>query len=928
VGRAVIWITAGFVLLILKFLITQLYLIMLSVSYSPGDLEQKWYAKWLEKDIFKGKISPKKTAYAILIPPPNVTGILHMGHILNNTIQDVLIRRARQKNQSAFWIPGTDHAGISLQIKVEKELAKQNKTRQDIGREAFGKLAEEWREKHGDIILDQLKKLGVSCDWSAIHYTLDPDYGRAVLATFVEWYRRGYIYKDLRLVNWCPVSMTALSDEEVIMRQQHSSLYYVRYAIVEKPGEFMVVATTRPETIMGDVAIAVNPSDERYRNRLGLHCWRPIVGQSIPIIADEAVQKDFGTGALKITPAHDVVDFEIGRRHGLAAIGVIDKNGKLNQFAGPEFAGMDRFEARQKVAEWLRENGLLLREENYTNGVGFSERAGVPIEPMLSEQWFLKYPCVEEAKLAVQKGFIHFRPERWEKTYRHWLENIKDWCISRQLWWGHRIPVWYRKGVNRSDPQNWHVSVDGPEDPEHWEQDEDVLDTWFSSAIWPLATLGWPDKKVMATTGFDYFYPTADLVTGPDIIFFWVARMIMAGLGLLNDTKETLSDSAILRCVPFRNVYFTGIIRDHLGRKMSKSLGNSPDPLDLVKKYGADGVRIGLLSMAPNGQDILFSEERVAQGQKLCTKLWNAFRFRQRNDMVSDRCSIVTIAERIAVDALEADDIAILGKLLKAMDAYEQAMGEYEFNRAVQILHTFFWNDYCDWYIEVSRTRINDTVLAVHDLLLRQLLLLFHPFIPFVTEELWQGHGYGTNFLGEELLETGDQLRKILSKIDLSKAQDQMEEIASIRELVVAARALKAQFGLSSRRDVKFYFKADGAAKAVIDRHRRDIKHLLLTQFFAPTEEAPQLPTAIVALGSLYMDTANSLDIVAEREHLRREIAALDRLIAINGEKLRSESFLARAPKEIVAGAQNLLAENVAKKKELEAVLLKFSEIK
>jgi valyl-tRNA synthetase len=850
-----------------------------------------------------------------------------MGHILNNTIQDVLIRRARQKNQSVFWIPGTDHAGISLQIKVEKELAKQNKRRQDIGREAFIKLAEEWREKHGNIILDQLKKLGVSCDWSAIHYTLDPDYYRAVLATFVEWYRRGYIYRGLRMVNWCPVSMTALSDEEVIMRQQHSSLYYIRYEIVEKPGEFMVVATTRPETIMGDVAIAVNPSDERYRDRLGLHCWRPIVRQSIPIIADEAVQKDFGTGALKITPAHDGVDFEIGRRHGLEIIGVIDKNGKLNQFAGPEFAGMDRFEARKRVGEYLEEQGLLVKEETHINGVGFSERAGVPVEPMLSEQWFLKYPCVEEAKLAVQKGFIYFRPEHWAKTYIHWLDNIKDWCISRQLWWGHRIPVWYKKGTDRSDSQNWHVSVDGPEDPEHWEQDEDVLDTWFSSAIWPLATLGWPDKKVMATVGFDYFYPTADLVTGPDIIFFWVARMIMAGLSLLSGSEETLSDGEIRRCVPFRNVYLTGIIRDHLGRKMSKSLGNSPDPLDLIEKYGADGVRIGLLSMAPNGQDILFSEERVAQGQRLCTKLWNAFRFRQRNGMKGDRHSVATIAECIDVDALEADDIAILGKLLNAMDECELAMGEYEFNRTVQILYTFFWSDYCDWYIEVSRARINGTVLAVHDLVLRQLLLLFHPFIPFVTEELWQAHDYGTNFLGEELLESGDQLREILSKIDLREAQSRMEEVASIRELVTAARALKAQFGLSSSRDVKFYFKADGATQTIIDRHLRDIKYLLLTQFFDPTEEALQFPMDVVSLGSIYMDAASSLDIRAERERLGREIEALDRLIGINEEKLRSENFLTRAPKEIVAGAKNLLAENMAKRKELETVFLKLSVV-
>ncbi|MDR1590776.1 MAG: valine--tRNA ligase [Puniceicoccales bacterium] len=900
---------------------------MIEVSYSPGDLERKWYAKWLENDLFKRKIAPDKIAYTVHMPPPNVTGILHMGHILNNTIQDVLIRRARQKNQSVFWVPGIDHAGISLQIKIEKELAKENKTRHDVGREAFLDLARKWREKHGNIILDQLKKLGVSCDWSALKYTLDPDYYRTVLAMFVEWYRRGYIYKGSRLVNWCPVSMTALSDEEVIMRQQNSILYYVQYEIVEKPGTFITVATTRPETIMGDVAVAVHPNDERYQEFIGLHCWRPVLCESIPIIADEAILKDFGTGVLKITPAHDMVDFEIGQRHGLAAIGVIDKNGKLNHLAGPEFAEMDRFEARKRVGEYLKENGFLLKEESYVNNVGFSERAGVPVEPMLSEQWFLRYPCVEEAKLAVQKGFIHFRPERWEKTYTHWLDNIKDWCISRQLWWGHRIPVWYRKGKDRNDPQNWHVSVDGPEDPENWEQDEDVLDTWFSSAIWPSATLGWPDEGTMAEMGFNYFYPTEDLVTGPDIIFFWVARMIMSGLSLLGDEEKRLSDDEIRRRIPFKNVYFTGIIRDHIGRKMSKSLGNSPDPLDLIEQYGADGVRMGLLSMAPNGQDILFSEDRVAQGKKLCTKLWNSFRFRQQGSMEGDRSSIEAIVTRIDGDSLETDDITILGKLLEIMDTFERTMADYEFSRALQILHTFFWSNYCDWYIEISKMRTGETIWAVHDLILRQLLLLFHPFIPFVTEELWQDHGYGTKFLNEEPLESSDELRQKLSQIDFGKAATLIEEIEHIRELVVAARALKAQFGLASRRDVKFYFKADSAANEVIERHRQDIKYLLLTQFFEETVEALQLPTTIVTLGSIHIDTADSLDIEAEKERLSHELKELDRLIEINQKKLQNEDFLAHAPQNIVGGARDLLAENMAKKKELEAVLLKLSSI-
>ncbi|MDR0590869.1 MAG: valine--tRNA ligase [Puniceicoccales bacterium] len=900
---------------------------MIEDAYSPRDLEQKWYARWLESDVFNRKISPDQPPHTIVIPPPNVTGILHMGHILNNTIQDVLIRRARQKNRSAFWVPGTDHAGISLQIKVEKELAEKGKTRQGVGRETFLELAKNWREKHGNIILEQLKKLGISCDWSALKYTLDPDYSRSVLAAFVKLYQRGYIYRGLRLVNWCPASMTALSDEEVIMREQHAILYSIKYEIVEKPGEFLIVATTRPETVMGDVAIAVHPEDERYRDLVGLHCWRPIVRESIPIIADEAVLKDFGTGALKVTPAHDAVDFAIGQRHGLPIISVIAKDGKLNDLTGP-FAGMDRFEARRKVAEYFFKNGLLAKEEPYLNRVGYSERAGVSIEPMLSEQWFLRYPCVEEAKLAVREGFVCFWPKRWEKTYMHWLDNIADWCISRQLWWGHRIPVWYRKEGDRRDPRNWHVSIGGPKDPENWDQDEDVLDTWFSSAIWPLAVLGWPDEKAMETMGFDYFYPTEDLVTGPDIIFFWVARMIMLGINLLGDGEKVPSPKEIQRHIPFRNVYFTGIIRDNLGRKMSKSLGNSPDPLDLLDKYGVDGVRVGLLSMAPNGQDILFSEERVSQGKKLCTKLWNSFRFRQKNATEGDRTSLAAIVERIDENVLEADDWAILGKLLAAMEEFEGAMKAYEFNRAIQILYTFFWSYYCDWYIEVSKARRNATVFAVHDLVLRQLLLLFHPFIPFVTEELWHDHGYGTRFLAEERLETTEQLRGYLSGIGLENMQSLIGEVELIRELVMAVRALKAQFGLSSRRDVKFYFKTDPAARAIVNRHYHNVKYLLLTQFFSETEAALPFPACAVTLGSIYMDTADSLDVAAQERRLQIEIEELSRLIAINEKKLHNEHFLSRAPNGVIQGARDLLTENIAKKRELEAALLKLLTVR
>lgn len=894
--------------------------------YLPKTLEDKWYPRWLEQHCFSPK--PGKLPYSVVIPPPNVTGILHIGHVLNNTLQDVLVRRARQKDLSVKWIPGTDHAGISLQIKVEKELVKQGSSRREVGREAFLKLATEWRLKNGNIILEQLKRLGVSCDWDSLAYTLDPDYYKAVLTAFVQLYNQGRIYRGMRFVNWCPVSQTALSDEEVIMRPQESLLYHVKYEIVEHPGTFLIVATTRPETIMGDVAIAVNPDDERYKAFVGLHCWRPVLREPIPIIEDAAVLKDFGTGALKVTPAHDVVDYEIGQRHHLKAICVIDKKGHLNEAAGPKFRGMERFEARKQVAQYLKEEGLLVKEEPYVNNVGFSERANVPIEPMLSEQWFLRYPRVEEAKRVVQSGLIHFRPERWEKTYLYWLDHIKDWCISRQLWWGHRIPVWYRKGTDRHDEKNWHVSVDGPNDPENWEQDEDVLDTWFSSAIWPLATLGWPDPEAMKRAGFDQYYPTTDLVTGPDIIFFWVARMIISGLNLLSDPDEQITEDMQQKRIPFRNVYFTGIIRDSYGRKMSKSLGNSPDPLDLIAKYGADGLRLGLLLIAPKGQDLLFSEERVAQGKKFCTKLWNAFRFRQRQTMEGDRSTLQAITGRIDASELQVNDQVILNKLLTTIREFERDMEQYEFNRAVQCLYTFFWTYYCDGYIETTKSHTNTTVLAVHDLILRQLLLLLHPFIPFITEELWHVQGYGEGFINEVILESADTLQNLLAaKIDFTKIEELEVEVDAVNALISGARMLKAQFNLSTERDVSFFIKADTSAQAIIERHREQVQHLLGTTHFNFTEKGLDLPAMVLELGSLYIDTSKGIDLEAEKKRIMTEVMRLNQLIEINRKKLCDRRFLEQAPEKVVQGAQTLLDENLAKKKELEAVLAQLSGI-
>src|SRR5581483_8725848 len=502
----------------------------ISKSYEPREVEKKWYAAWQAAHAFAGRPAADRQPYCIVIPPPNVTGVLTMGHVLNNTLQDILVRRARLEGRAALWIPGTDHAGIATQTVVEHELRKQKKTRHDFGREKFVEKVWDWRHEKGGIILEQLRRLGASCDCDRTHFTMDPAYSRAVLAVFVDLFRKGHIYRGKRLVNWCPASQTALSDEEVIMKPVNGTLWQVRYEIVDRPGEFISVKTTRPETIPGDVALAVHPDDPRYAGLIGKSVWRPLNRAQIPVVADTAVDREFGSGALKITPAHDKVDFEVGARHHLPVIDVLNADGTLNELAGPGLAGLDRFAGRKKAAELLKESGALVGEEAYQNNVGYSERADVPIEPRLTWQWWLRYPRVEEAKAAVRDGHIKFFPERWSKVYLHWLENIQDWCISRQLWWGHRIPVWYRQGLDKetltladlADPQKVHVSLDGPPDPDRWTQEDDVLDTWASSWLWPLATLGWPNRDEMAKAGFDYFYPTTTLVTGPDIIFFWV----------------------------------------------------------------------------------------------------------------------------------------------------------------------------------------------------------------------------------------------------------------------------------------------------------------------------------------------------------------------------------------------------------------------
>jgi valyl-tRNA synthetase len=848
-------------------------------AYEPQAVEAKWYGRWLADKIFVANPTSPKPAYSIVIPPPNVTGVLTLGHVLNNTIQDILARRARMLGKEVLWLPGTDHAGIATQTVVERQLRKEEKkTRHDLGREEFVRRVWEWKEKHGGIIIEQLKRLGCSCDWTRERFTMDPAYSAAVARTFVDLYRKGLIYRGRRMVNWDPVALTALSDEEVIPTSQKSSLFYVRYELVDQPGQYLEVATTRPETIMADVALAVHPEDPRYRDSLGKKVWRPLARAEIPIIGDDAIDKDFGTGVLKVTPAHDKLDFEIGARHGLPVIDVLHPNGTINCPELPQLNGLDRFAARKKAAEILTENGLLAREEPHESTVGFSERAGVPIEPRLSDQWFLKYPQVKAARAAVGPGgAIRFRPERWEGVYQHWLEKIQDWCISRQLWWGHRIPVWYA----HDDVSKMHVDVEPPPDPENWEQDSDVLDTWFSSWLWPFETMDEETRKK--------FYPTSDLVTAPDIIFFWVARMIMAGLEYTGKA-------------PFHDVLFTGLIRDSQGRKMSKSLGNSPDPLDLIAKYGADGLRFGLMRIAPSGQDIRYDEKQIEEGRNFANKLWNAVRFRQMQGGESEG--------EIEPSRLTSDDKWILLRLDAAILGVTTALEGYHFNEAAQALYRFFWSEFCDWYLEASKAHSGDparkaNTLAVIDFVLGHVLRLLHPFMPFITEELWLGLGFHSDLPADQ---GGKTIQLARWPASLGKdfrehyrLSPNDEEFAEEKyETVTAGRRLRRDFKIASNKKIVFIL----LPVAELPEEEAEVLRILLNaeRLDLPKKyDAPKgTPTALTPLGRLYLPLEGVIDLEAERQRLDKEIAKTEAELVTVRKKLANENFVANAPTAVV----------------------------
>lgn len=844
------------------------------------NVENKWRDFWESNQIYKSTVNENKPKYSVVIPPPNVTGILHIGHILNNTIQDIYCRWHRMKGYEVCWVPGMDHAGISTQIMVEKSLEKQGKKKTDFSREDFVKLIWDWKEKHGGIILRQLRKLGVSVDWSRERFTLDEGLSKAVRYVFVDLYKKGLIYRGKRIINWDIKTHTALSDDEIVYKEMNDKLYYVKYPVAESD-EFITIATTRPETMFGDTAVAVHPDDDRYKHLKGKQVILPLVNRKIDIIFDRYVDREFGTGALKITPAHDINDFEVGRTHNLQSINILTTNGILNEEAG-EFAGLNIKEGRKKTVAKLKENGYLIKEENYTHNVAFGDKSNAVIEPLLSDQWFVKMKELSVPALeAVNKGEVRFHPSRYVKVYNHWLENIRDWCISRQLWWGHQIPIWYHKNTGEI-----YCEVNPPEDIDNYRQDPDVLDTWFSSWLWPFSVFGWDIDKNVNSKNKDlmYYYPTDFLSTAADIIFLWVARMIISGLEYMGD-------------VPFKDVYFHSIIRDGEGRKMSKTLGNSPDPLDVMDKYGTDALRFTLIFLAPLGNDILYDESKTEIGRNFITKVWNAARFLLMN---RDK---VESSEEYGDEPVKDNkiDVWINSRLNSTLVEIEKNLNEFKLNEYTKSVYTFVWNDFCDWYIEMLKIRLTlykesgKTIVSNAIELFKKILIILHPAAPFVTEELWSilndNNTKTISFESFPVCSTGEI--NIESENSFNK----------FREIVIAIRNIRTENQIPFKEKCDVYLNYDALDITLnINTYLHYISSICNVDLKLNISSIGVRNTVTRVLNELELKLVlpSSISTADNLKKYQKEAEKLESYLNSLNKKLSNENFLAKASPDVI----------------------------
>ncbi|WP_288241855.1 valine--tRNA ligase [uncultured Bacteroides sp.] len=848
----------------------------LASKYNPADVEGKWYQYWLDHKLFSSKPDGREP-YTIVIPPPNVTGVLHMGHMLNNTIQDILVRRARMEGKNACWVPGTDHASIATEAKVVNKLAAQGIKKTDLTRDEFLKHAWDWTDEHGGIILKQLRKLGASCDWDRTAFTMDEKRSESVLKVFVDLYNKGLIYRGVRMVNWDPKALTALSDEEVIYKEEHGKLYYLRYKVEGDPeGRYAVVATTRPETIMGDTAMCINPNDPKNEWLKGKKVIVPLVNRVIPVIEDDYVDIEFGTGCLKVTPAHDVNDYMLGEKYNLPSIDIFNDNGTLSEAAGL-YIGMDRFDVRKQIEKDLETAGLLDKVEAYTNKVGYSERTNVVIEPKLSMQWFLKMQHFADMALPpVMNDDLKFYPAKYKNTYRHWMENIKDWCISRQLWWGHRIPAYFL-------PEGGYVVAATPEEAlelakektgnpaltmAELRQDEDCLDTWFSSWLWPISLFDGINNP--GNEEINYYYPTSDLVTGPDIIFFWVARMIMAGYEYEGK-------------MPFKNVYFTGIVRDKLGRKMSKSLGNSPDPLELIERYGADGVRMGMMLAAPAGNDILFDDALCEQGRNFCNKIWNAFRL--VSGWTIDNSQPVPEAAKLAMAWFESKQNEVAAEVA-------DLFSKYRLSEALMAVYKLFWDEFSSWYLEMIKPAygqgINSTVHSATISFFENLLRLLHPFMPFITEELWQ-----------QMYERkpGESIMVCPLSMDNNVDSDMVQQFETVKEVISSVRSIRLQKNIAQKEALELQVLGENPAAAF---NAVIIKMCNLSALDVVDAKTDGAASFMVGTTEYAVPLGNMIDVEAEIARMEAELKHKEGFLQGVMKKLSNEKFVNNAPAAVL----------------------------